>query len=195
MNVNSNRARPRVAHLGEPGSFSEEAARRFVSDCVIVNRKSFAHLFAAIDEGAADLLVAPLENSTAGPVRAVEELLGVSSLAVVSELVLPIKLCLIATPVAGFDDVRIVASHPVALKQCGKFFRAHPHLKQIAGDDTATCVRNVVEARDPARAAIASRRAAEIYGGVILRDNLEDAPDNRTRFALLAKSKAGFTEI
>ena len=189
MNLETAPTRPRVAHLGEPGSFSEEAARRFVSDCVIVSRKSFEHLFAAIDDGAADLLVAPLENSTAGIVRAVEKLLSETSLAVVSELVLPIKLCLISCAGATFDKVRVVASHPVALQQCARFFGAHPHLTQVAGDDTASCVRSVVETRAPTRAAIASRRAAEIHGGIILRTNLEDAPDNRTRFALLAKSK------
>lgn len=193
--MNAHRTKPRVAHLGEPGSFSEEAARRFVSDCVIVPCRTFEHLFATLDDGAADLLVAPLENSTAGRVRAVDELLGKSSLAVVSELVLPIKLCLIGCPGAQFADVRAVASHPVALRQCERFFRAHTYLAQRAGDDTAGCLRRIVEARDPAHAAIASRRAAEIHGGIILREHLEDAPDNRTRFALLASPKTRLTTL
>ncbi len=82
----------------------------------------------------------------------------------------------------------MVESHPVALAQCEQFFSAHPRLKRMATEDTAGSVRDVVRAGDRTRAAIAGRRAAEIYGGAILREHLEDNSENYTRFLLLSPS-------
>ena len=81
-------------------------------------------------------------------------------------------------------------SHPVALAQCEQFFVAHPRLKRAVAEDTAGSVREVIRSGDPTRAAIAGRRAAEIYGGVILREHLEDNDENYTRFLLLSPSSA-----
>jgi prephenate dehydratase len=83
-----------------------------------------------------------------------------------------------------------VESHPVALAQCEQFFIAHPQLKRIPAEDTAGSVREVMRAADPTRAAIASRRAAELYDGVILLEHLEDDRENYTRFFLLAPTAA-----
>jgi prephenate dehydratase len=80
-----------------------------------------------------------------------------------------------------------VESHPVALAQCELFFREHPTLRRIATLDTAGSVREVVSAGDPTRSAIASRRAADLYGGTILREHLEDNRENYTRFLLLSR--------
>ena len=82
----------------------------------------------------------------------------------------------------------------MALAQCEQFFSAHPRLKRIATEDTAGSVREVVRAGDPTRAAIAGRRAAELYGGVILREHLEDNRENYTRFLLLSPSHAELPE-
>ena len=101
-------------------------------------------------------------------------------------MIIPIAHNLIAAPGASFEDVAVVESHPVALAQCEQFFSAHPRLKRIATEDTAGSVREVVRAGDRTRAAIAGRRAAEIYGGVILREHLEDNRENYTRFLLLS---------
>ena len=97
---------------------------------------------------------------------------------------------LIGPPGARFDEMTVVESHPVALAQCEQFFSEHPRLKRIATEDTAGSVREVVLAGDPTRAAIAGRRAAEIYGGVILREHLEDNRENYTRFWLLSPSQS-----
>jgi prephenate dehydratase len=93
---------------------------------------------------------------------------------------------LIGPPGGRFEEVAIVESHAVALAQCERFFSARPLLKRIATDDTAGSVREIVQTGDRKRAAIASKRAAEIYGGQILREHLEDDPENYTRFLLLA---------
>ncbi len=85
-----------------------------------------------------------------------------------------------------FEEIVEVESHPAALAQCNRFFAAHPRIKQVETDDTAGSVARIVEGRDRTRAAIAGRRAAEVYGGSILRENLEDHPENYTRFLLLS---------
>jgi prephenate dehydratase len=79
-----------------------------------------------------------------------------------------------------------VQSHPVALAQCKRFFQEHPRLKPVDADDTAGSVAEVMRHRDATRAAIAGRRAAELYGALIIRESIQDRPDNFTRFVLLA---------
>jgi prephenate dehydratase/chorismate mutase len=178
----------RVAFLGERGTFSEEAAGRLLGEASeMVSRPTFESLFAAIDERSADYILAPLENSLAGSVHRCYDLLLESSLSVVAEIILPISHFLIGCQEASLNSIEIVESHPVALAQCEGFFTAHPNIKRVATDDTAGSVRRVVESGDVSRAAIAGKRAADIYGGVILQEHLEDHVENYTRFALLAQ--------
>jgi prephenate dehydratase len=105
-------------------------------------------------------------------------------------VVLPIAHNLIGPPGATLEQVRFVQSHPVALAQCTRFFEQHPEITRVAAEDTGGSVREVVRAGDPKRAAIASRRAAEIYGGTILQSHLEDHRRNFTRFLLLSAQPA-----
>ena len=107
---------------------------------------------------------------------------------ILAEVIIPIAHNLIAAPGSSFDEIAVVESHPVALAQCEQFFSANPRLKRVATEDTAGSVRDVVRAGDRTRAAIAGRRAAEIYGGAILREHLEDNSENYTRFLLLSTS-------
>lgn len=183
-------ARPdsaRVAFQGERGAFSEEAALRLLGHNVrLVPRPTFESLFAAIEDGAADYVLAPVENSLAGSVHRSYDLLLESGLRITGEVVIPIRHCLIGCRGASFDEVRVVQSHPVALAQCAGFFAANPQVRRIAAEDTAGSVAEVVASGDHARAAIAGRRAAEVYGGIVLREGLEDHPENYTRFFLLA---------
>jgi prephenate dehydratase/chorismate mutase len=181
----------RIAFLGERGSFSEEAALKIVHDKNrAVSSPTFEELFGAIAVGKADLILAPVENSLIGSVRRCVGLLLSSSLYIIAEVVLPVSHYLIAAPGASFETIRTIESHPAALEQCERFFREHPDLKRIAGHDTASSVRRVVESGDPTRAAIGSRRTAEIYGGRILREHVEDHAENYTRFVLLARDPA-----
>ncbi len=179
----------RVAFQGERGAFSEEAALKLLGDKIeVVPRSTFESLFSAVSEGAADCALAPIENSLAGSVHRSFDLLLESQLQITGEVVIPIIHNLIGPPAARLDRITTVESHPVALAQCEDFFRAHPHIKRIATEDTAGSVREVVRQGDPSRAAIAGKRAAEIYGGNILREHLEDHRENYTRFFLLARS-------
>jgi prephenate dehydratase len=181
----------RVAFQGERGAFSEEAAIKLLGENItLVPRSTFEATFRAIFEGLADYILAPIENSLAGSVHRSFDLLVDSNLNIIGEEIIPIVHNLIGPPGARFDQVRMVESHPVALAQCEHFFSEHPRLKRMATEDTAGSVRDVVFAADLTRAAIAGRRAAELYGGTILREHLEDNSENYTRFWLLSPSHA-----
>ena len=177
----------RVAFQGERGAFSEEAAVILLGgEVCLVPLPTFEAAFGAIANGTADYVLAPIENSLAGPVHRSFDLLVESPLTIVGEVIIRIEHNLIGPPGGRLEEVAIVESHPVALAQCEEFFSARPFLKRIATGDTAGSVREIVQAGDRTRAAIASKRAAEIYGGQILREHLEDDPENYTRFLLLA---------
>ena len=182
----------RVAFQGERGAFSEEAAVKLLGEeIVLVPQPTFEATFAAVGDGLADYILTPIENTLAGSVHRAFDLLVESGLSIIGEVVIPISMNLIAPPGAVFERIAVVESHPVALAQCERFFSAHPRLKRVAAEDTAGSVRELMLAGDPARAAIASRRAAEIYGGTILREHLEDDPQNYTRFLFLSTSTNG----
>jgi prephenate dehydratase/chorismate mutase len=178
----------RIAILGEPGTFSEEAALALSNgDSEIVSRGSFDHLFEAIDDEAADHILAPLENTLVGPIHRCFDLLLNGKLSIAAEVLLPVSQCLIGCTGATVGSLRTVESHPAALGQCEKFLSENPQLIRLEAADTAGSVKRVVERGDPTWAAIGSRRAAEIYGGTILRENLQDYANNWTRFVLLSK--------
>ena len=157
---------PRVAFQGERGAFSEEAAIALLGEQIdLVPRPTFEAAFAAIEEGLADRILAPIENSLAGSVHRSYDLLVESKLTIIGEVVISIVMNLIGVPGAAMEQITTVESHPVALAQCEQFFSAHPRLKRIAVEDTAGSVREIVDAGDSSRAAIAGRRAADVYGG------------------------------
>ena len=177
----------RVAFQGERGAFSEEAAVRLLGEgATLVPRPTFESLFAAVGEGLADLALAPVENTLAGSVHRVYDLLLESPLHMTAEVVIPIRHFLIGLPGSKAEEIKTVESHPVALAQCERFFASRPDIRRVAADDTAGSVANVLRRGDPPRAAVAGRRAAEIYGGQILLEGLEDHQENYTRFVLLA---------
>ena len=179
----------RIAFQGERGAFSEEAAVKLLGeDIQLIPRATFEALYSSIQDGLADYILAPIENSLAGSVHRSYDLLIASGLHIQAEVMIPIVHNLVGVPAAVFEQITQVSSHPVALAQCGRFFAENPSIKRVTAEDTAGSVREVLGAGDPTRAAIAGRHAAEIYGGVILREHLEDNPENYTRFLLLAPS-------
>ena len=186
----------RVAFQGEPGAFSEAAAIQLLGNAIrTVPRATFEAAFTAMGEGAADAFLAPVENSLAGSVVRVFDLLMESRLAIVAETILPIEMQLIAAPGASLADIRSVASHPMALAQCERFFAAHPQWKRVPAEDTAGSVREALSRGDKSSAAIAGRRAAEHYHGVILAESIQDNAENFTRFVLLLPEKESATWI
>lgn len=186
----TNRKTMRVAFQGEPGAFSEAAAIQLLGESIItVPRATFEGMFRSVAEGTADAVLAPVENSLAGSVLRVFDLLLESRLVIVAETILPIEMQLIALPGATLDEIRSVASHPMALAQCEHFFAAHPQWKRVPAEDTAGSVREALSAGDKSRAAIAGRRAADHYHAVILAERIQDNAENFTRFVLLVPEK------
>jgi prephenate dehydratase len=180
----------RVAFQGEPGAFSEEAALQLLGAAITtVPSPTFDSAFRTIDAGLADAILAPVENTLAGPVVRVYDLLLESAFTITAETILPIEHHLIGCRGASLAGLRSVASHPMALAQCERFFVAHPNLKRVPAEDTAGSVRDVISNGDRSCAAIAGRRAAEYYGGDILAAGIQDNAENFTRFVLLRPSR------
>jgi prephenate dehydratase len=182
----------RVAYQGEAGAFSESAARRILgSEIVGVPCDSFERMFAAVGDGSADCCVAPIENSLAGSIHRNYDLLLASELTIAGETSMRIVHNLIAPPDVDFTALRRVYSHPVALAQCTRFFAKHPHIEPMAVHDTAGGLRLVMDRRREDEGAIASMAAAEIYGGRVLLEAIEDNAQNYTRFFLLTSPGRG----
>jgi len=188
--------RIRVAFQGERGAFSEQAAISLLgADIEVIPRRTFADLYSSVDQNIADVIVAPVDNSISGVVRPSVDLLNKCALKTLGEVSIPIAQNLIACPGSTFSELSSVQSHPVALAQCQHFLREHPQLEAIEADDTAGSVAAIIQAANRKRAAIAGRLAAELYGGVILRENIQDQADNYTRFLLLGPKQALVTPI
>jgi prephenate dehydratase len=174
-----------AAFQGERGAFSEEAARKLLGrDVEVLPCETFDDVFAAVKDGRATAAVVPIENSLAGSVVRNYELLAAEDLTITAEAFVRIELNLIGHRGARLDDIRTVASHPVALAQCRRFLAEH-HLEVVPSYDTAGSVKELMEKGGRDAGAIAGETAAEIYGGEILARGIEDHHHNYTRFLLL----------
>jgi len=178
----------RIAFQGEPGAFSEAAiSAHFSSEQVIpVPCESFELVFKAVAGNTCDLGFIPIENSLAGSIHQNYDLLLRNNLWVVGEHNLRVSHCLIALPGTELKDIKKVISHPQALAQCEGYLHALAGVTVEPVYDTAGSVKMVRDQGDPHVAAIASRRAAELYGMAILADSIEDNPANYTRFLIIA---------
>jgi prephenate dehydratase len=180
----------RIGFQGEPGAFSEEAIRKLLGrDVTALPYPTWDATFASLRTGAADALLVPIENSLAGSVLRVYDLLLENGFWIAAEIILGIEHHLIAAPGASLDTIRSVESHPMALAQCERLLAAHPEWVRVPAEDTAGSARKVVASGDPTRAAIAGRGAAELYNGVILLEDVQDDRRNFTRFVLLVPQR------
>jgi prephenate dehydratase len=180
----------RVAFQGELGAFSEQGVRQlWGEDADPVPAREFVDVAQAVERGDVEFGLLPIENTLAGSViGSYDALFACDALHVVAETVVPIHHCVLALPGATLDSLRTVASHPVALAQCDRFLRSRPHLVAQAAYDTAGAARDIAARRDPTAAAIAGRPAAERYGLEIVAADVEDRPDNQTRFFAIARA-------
>jgi prephenate dehydratase len=177
----------RVAFQGEPGAYSEAAViAHFGEDVQPVPCESFEAVFEQVAGGHSDHGMVPIENSLAGSIHQNYDLLLRYDLKITGERILRVEHCLIANPGVTLDDIRVVASHPQALAQCDSFIRAH-NLQRQAAYDTAGAAKTLSETGRRDMAAIASRRAALVYSMVVLAENIEDDPNNFTRFLALSR--------
>jgi prephenate dehydratase len=183
----------KVAFQGLPGAYSEAAALEyFGAHTESLPCESFEDVFTAVQEGTCQAGLLPIENSVAGSIHRNYDLLLQHDLSIVGEYYLRVQHCLIAIPGVRLEEVRSVISHPQALAQCDRYLH-NLGVNILPVYDTAGSVRIVQEQGERTQAAIASRRAAELYRMSILAEGIEDDPANYTRFLAIA-SKPGETD-
>lgn len=175
-----------VSYQGEPGAFSSQAALQAFPDCELLPCPTFEDALAAVVDGKARYGMIPIDNSIAGRVADIHHLLPRSGLHIIGEHFLPIRFHLMGVKGATLATIQTVQSHIHALGQCRKIIRKLG-LKAEVGADTAGSARQVAEAKDVTRAAIAPHIAAEVYGLDILMEDIEDEKHNTTRFVILSK--------
>jgi prephenate dehydratase len=179
-----------IAYAGEPGAFAEDAVvAAFGEDAARLPVGSFRRVFEAVSSGEAAWGVLPIENVVNGSVREVYDLLLEHELQITGEVVVPVELCLAALPGRSVDDVERVYSHLQALGQAERFLRTRSW-SLLTTYNTAGAGRFIVEQGDAAAAAVLSPRAARGLGLEVLSSSIQDVPDNRTRFIVVARHAA-----
>ena len=179
----------RVAYQGAPGAFSHEACAELRPWDEAVPFDSFEAALEAVRTGDCGCALIPVENTTIGRVEPAASLVEASHLATISEVWRPIRLALMGVEGVRLSDIRTAESHPVALSQCVRTL-AQLGVESVEAFDTAGAARAVAEAGDRSRAAVAPSAAAAVYGLSILRHDVQDNADNRTRFVLLCAEGA-----
>ena len=176
----------KVAFQGEAGAFSEQAVFEYFGSVESTSCESFDAVFDAINSGRCEAGIIPIENSLAGSIHQNYDLLLRNNLHIVGEYLLGVRHCLIANPGVKKADIKKAVSHPQALGQCAGYLRSHK-IKAEQGLDTAGSVKALKESGALDTAAIASRRAAELYGMQILEEGIEDNTENYTRFLAIQR--------
>ena len=176
----------KAAFQGEPGAYSEEAGYDYYGDVEMIPQETFDGIFAAVTSGNCDSGLIPIENSLAGSIHHNYDLLMRHELHIVGEYFLRVRHCLIGFPDVDISEIKHVISHPQALGQCADNLR-QLGLKTEPVYDTAGSVKMLKTSGDKTTGAIASRRAAEIYGMQILQEGFEDCTENYTRFLEIAR--------
>jgi prephenate dehydratase len=190
------RVPPRVGYLGPEGTFSEEAlfAGAAPNSLTPVPRASIYDTVAALREGDLEGAIVPIENSLDGSINVTLDLLAddAGEIQIVGETLLTVRHSLIAARMLELGEIDTVLTHPQVPGQCARFLRGElAHARVLPASSTAEAVREVVEEARPGRAALGTRLAAEIYGGTVLREGVQDRDDNETRFVWLARPGDG----
>lgn len=176
----------KVSFQGEPGAYSEQAVFNYYGKVETVPCESFDVMFDSVVSGVSDAALAPIENSLAGSIHQNYDLLLRHDLHIVGEYFLRVRHCLIGMPGARMEDIKTAISHPQALGQCAAYLRGKG-IKPETVYDTAGSVKMLKASGAMDTAAIASKRAAELYGMQILEEGIEDNQENFTRFLAVQK--------
>jgi len=178
----------RIAFQGEHYAFSEIAAKLFFHDEIeTYPTPTFEDVFQMVANNVTKYGIIPIENTTYGSIHRNFDLLQESDVTIVGEINLPIQLHLIGLQTSTIEKIKTVYSHPAALEQCRKFLATFPKVEAVSTYDTAGSVKMIHERNDATIAAIASHKAAEDYNLQILKREIEDYPENYTRFFIISK--------
>jgi prephenate dehydratase len=177
----------RIAYQGEPGAYSEAAALAFDAEATPVACRTFEDVFQAVSDGTTARGIVPMENTIGGSIHRNYDLLVEHELPIVGEIQLKVDHCLLALPGVRLEDVRVVHSHPQALAQCERFLRGLPSVELAAVYDTAGGAKLIRERELTHDAAIASIRAAHVFGLEVLKRGIQDYDTNITRFCVIAR--------
>jgi prephenate dehydratase len=177
----------KIAYQGEPGAFSEAAARRVDPDAQLIPSRSFDEVFDAVQGGSAAYGVLPIENSIGGSIHRNYDLLLEHELPIVGEVEMPVVHHLLALPGTTMAQLRRVYSHPQGLAQCERFLRTLSNVEIIATYDTAGSAKMVADEHLEDAAAIASARAGELFGLTAIAASIQDFDDNITRFLVIGR--------
>ena len=180
----------RVVFQGAEGAYSQMAMLQyFGSDVNSFHVDTFRDAMGAIEEGSADYAVLPIENSTAGIVNEIYDLLVEYENYIVGEQIIKIEHCLMGLPGTDMTQIKTVYSHPQSLMQSARYLNAHDNWRQISMQNNAFAARKVSEDKDFSQAAIASEQAAKIYGLDILERGVNQSETNSTRFIIVTNQK------
>lgn len=182
-----------VAYQGEPGSYSEEGVRQILPDAEARPHASIRKVFEAVEVGRVSHGLVPIDNSQAGSINETYDLFLKHGLHLVGETIVRVDHCLLALPGTPLDELREVISHPQAIAQCEEFLSAMG-VKIRAEYDTAGAAKRIVDDKLEHTGAIASRRAASLYGLEVLAERIQTYPDNYTRFGVLSRDPAPLRE-
>lgn len=190
MPVDSLNKKARVVYQGAEGSYSEQAAHVFFDENAdFFHIDSFRAAMLALDEGSAEYAVLPIENSTAGIVSEIYDLLAEFEHYIVGEQMIKIEHCLLVPKGATAESIKTVYSHPQSLMQSERFLREHPEWDQVSMKNNAFAARKVAEDKDITQAAIAGAHAASVYGLEILKKGINMSSTNTTRFIIISNRK------
>ena len=180
----------RVVFQGAEGAYSQAAMETYFGKAIrSFHVDTFRDAMSAIDEGSADFAVLPIENSTAGIVNEIYDLLFAFENYIVGEQLIKIEQCLLTLPGTALSEIREVYSHPQSLMQSARFLQEHPAWRQISMKNNAFAARFVAEGGDRTKAAIAGEHAGRIYGLSVLERGVNQAKDNTTRFIIVTNQK------
>ena len=180
----------RIVFPGTEGAYSQAATKNyFGEDCNNIYVRTFRDAMEAIEEGAADFAVLPIENSTAGSVDEMYDLLVEFENYIVGETIIPIVNTLAGLPGTELSDIQRVYSKGVALMQASRFLDEHGDWQQISVANTAIAAKKVLDEQDKTQAAVCSAYAAKVHGLAVLADNINDDQGNSTRFIVATNQK------
>lgn len=180
----------RVVFQGAEGAYSQLAMMTYFGDDVnCFHVGTFRDAMSALDEGSADFAVLPIENSTAGAVSQIYDLLVEFENYIVGEQIIKIEHCLMGLPGTDLSQIKTVYSHPQSLMQSARFLNSHPEWKQVSMQNNAFAAQKVVEDGDLTQVAIASEQAASIYGLEVLKRGVNQSDSNSTRFIIVCNQK------